>query len=70
MIFYTREDCPLCEDVEETLIALKIDYHPVDIDLDESLLKKYNAKIPVLVCNNKELYYPFTTEQLKEFTLL
>ena len=67
MIFYSRNDCPLCEDIEETLNNLAIDYCFVDIDLDESLRKKYNAKIPVLMHNNQELCFPFSTDDILKF---
>ena len=70
MIFYSRNDCPLCEDVEETLIKLKINYRFIDIDLNENLRKKYNAKVPVLIRNNQELCFPFTSDDILKFAQL
>jgi glutaredoxin len=70
MILYSRHDCPLCEDAEEVLIKLGIDYQFVDIDLDDSLRKKYNSKVPVLVNNNaKELNWPFSEDKIKILAL-
>lgn len=70
MIFYSRNDCPLCEDIEDTLNQLGISYTFVDIDSDESLKKKYNAKVPVLMHNNQELCFPFTTDDIIKFAQL
>jgi len=68
MKLYSRNDCPLCEDVEETLLSLNISYIFVDIDLDENLRKNYHTKIPVLVnLSQQELFWPFDNHQLIEF---
>ena len=68
MKLYSREDCPLCEDVEENLVRLKIKYKFVDIDQDEILRKAYHVRIPVLIKdNNQELAWPFDECQLLEF---
>ena len=68
MILYSRQDCPLCEDVEETLIRLNVDYQFIDIDLNEDLRKKYNAKVPVLVNElSEELLWPFEDDQIRLF---
>lgn len=51
--FYTRQRCPLCEDALDILepIARKRGQkvHVVDIDLDLTLLEKYNDRVPVIV---------------------
>ena len=68
MILYSRNDCPLCEDVEETLLKLNIKYTFVDIDGDRKLLQKYHVRIPVLVNSHmQELCWPFEEAELKEF---
>ena len=70
MILYSRHDCPLCEDAEEILNKLSVDYKFVDIDLDDSLRKKYNSKVPVLVNNHaQELNWPFTEDKIKSLLL-
>ena len=70
MILYSRQDCPLCEDVEEILNGLNISYDFVDIDLDDSLRKKYHVLVPVLVNDmGLELFWPFDEQQLIGFDL-
>lgn len=71
MKLYSREDCPLCEDVEENLIRLKVKYTFVDIDQDESIRQAYHVRIPVLVNDlQQELAWPFNESQLIEFIQL
>ncbi len=68
MILYSRNDCPLCEDVEDTLLRLNIAYTFIDIDADKTLLQKYHVRIPVLINNlDQELSWPFEEAELKEF---
>lgn len=69
MILYSRNDCPLCEDVEETLVRLNIAFSFVDIDEDETLRKKYHVTVPVLQNNKQqELFWPFDDVRLLEFS--
>jgi glutaredoxin len=68
MKLYSRNDCPLCEDVEDSLRILDIDYIFIDIDLNEKLRIKYHVRVPLLVNDkNQELAWPFSQEQLREF---
>ena len=68
MKLYSREDCPLCEDVEENLARLKVKYTFIDIDQDETLRKKYHVRVPVLVNDQQqELAWPFDEAQLMVF---
>ena len=68
MKLYSRNDCPLCEDVEQNLIRFGIDFQFIDIDEDKKLVKKYHVRVPVLVNNqNQELCWPFEESELKEF---
>jgi len=70
MFLYSRNDCPLCEDVEDTLIKLNISYEFIDIDANENLRKKYHVLVPVLQNNNgEELLWPFDEQQLIDFNL-
>jgi len=69
MILYSRHDCPLCEDIEETLNNLNLPYDFIDIDKDEVLRKKYHVLVPVLVNKSqKELFWPFDQQQLIKFS--
>ena len=71
MRLYSRENCPLCEEVENTLIQLNISYDFIDIDLDEKLLRKYHVKVPVLLNDqNQELLWPFDEAKIQEFIAL
>jgi hypothetical protein len=68
MNLFSRHDCPLCEDVEETLNRLNIAYNFIDIDLDEALRKKYHVLVHVLVnANGAELFWPYDEQSLLEF---
>ncbi|MCF6289304.1 MAG: glutaredoxin family protein [Proteobacteria bacterium] len=70
MILYSRQDCPLCEEVEENLIRLNLPYEFIDIDLDENLRKSYHVKIPILVNDSQQqLCWPFTQQELLEFAV-
>jgi len=70
MFLYSRNDCPLCEDVEDTLIKLNISYEFIDIDTNEKLRKKYHVLVPVLQnINGEELLWPFNEQQLIDFNL-
>lgn len=70
ILLYSRNDCPLCEDVEETLQRLNIEYKFIDIDLDETLRKKYHVKVPILLNHKQqELGWPFAESQLLTFVL-
>lgn len=67
IIFYTRQDCPLCEDIEEKLLLFGCEYKYLDIDTDEALRKKYHSQIPVISLNSKELKWPFSDPELERF---
>lgn len=68
MKLYSREDCPLCEDVEELLIRMELRYVFVDIDLDPVLRKSYHVRVPVLINDaNQELAWPFDESQVLDF---
>ncbi len=59
LTLYYREGCHLCEDLEQQLPEL-IDPNTyrlkkVDIDDDPALLQAYNARVPVLNCENIEV---------------
>lgn len=72
LLFYTTEGCHLCEYAAAMLDDLansrKFQLKPVDISESEELVARYGLTIPVLrnPCNNRELNWPFTTEQIVE----
>ncbi len=70
LIVYSREGCHLCEDMLETLrqYQSELGYHleVYDIDDDVSLLEQFNALVPVVYLNGKELMrYFFELATLK-----
>jgi glutaredoxin len=57
-VLYTRPGCHLCEEALEGLVALhregyRFDLHEVDIESDESLLRRMLERIPVLELNGE-----------------
>ena len=59
LTLYFREGCHLCEDMEQLLHELldpqSFQLHKVDIDDDEILRASYNARVPVLSCEDIEV---------------
>ena len=59
LTLYYREDCHLCEDLEQQLVELLEPgshiLRRIDIDEDETLKQAYNVRVPVLICDNIEL---------------
>jgi glutaredoxin-related protein len=65
---FSRQDCPLCEDVEDQLNGLGVQFEFIDIDESEELLKKYHVRVPVLKNSlNNSLNWPFDEKQLMDF---
>lgn len=60
---YSRSGCHLCEEMIEHLNVLKcehlFDFDVVEITGDDALEALYGVKVPVLVCNGREVchYY-------------
>ncbi|PYZ95799.1 glutaredoxin [Alteribacter lacisalsi] len=56
LTFYTKKDCPLCEEGLVLLEMLKDEYsfeiNEVDIYKDDVLLEKYQIRIPVVEAEN------------------
>jgi len=69
VLFYTKENCPLCEEAKMLLELFCDDFEQRDIhDCDEWLLA-YQLMIPVIVIDDEELYggrinYPTLGEKL------
>ncbi|WP_152655189.1 glutaredoxin family protein [Oceanobacillus sp. CFH 90083] len=57
--FYTKKNCPLCEEAKELLELLNTDHIPVeeiDIYQSDTLLEKYQLIIPVIAYKENEVY--------------
>lgn len=56
---YTKQNCPLCDEAEAALQALKqkwqLTIEKVDIYEDDSLLELYQLRIPVVKVDDKVL---------------
>ncbi len=65
--------CHLCELAESLLnecgTQVSLDWQPVEIADDDSLLNSYGIRIPVLHCSDsgEELDWPFDAQQLLAF---
>jgi len=68
--FYTTSACHLCDKAEALLWPLvepHMNLHKIDIADSESLVGAYGLRIPLLVCDGRELGWPFDQEQLADF---
>ncbi|GGP53634.1 thioredoxin family protein [Shewanella algicola] len=66
-ILYHTEGCHLCEIAQSLIEQTDIKYQHVDICDDASLAERYGISIPVLVQDDRELFWPFDVTQLQEF---
>ncbi|MDD8059241.1 MULTISPECIES: glutaredoxin family protein [Shewanella] len=66
-ILYHTEGCHLCEIAQSLIEQTDIQYHHVDICDDAALAERYGISIPVLVQDDRELFWPFDATQLQEF---
>lgn len=59
--FYTKKNCPLCEEALELLNELaremEIEVKAFDIYEDDQLLEEYQLKIPIIAVDGHELGY-------------
>ncbi|WP_226036006.1 glutaredoxin family protein [Aquibacillus saliphilus] len=59
--FYTKKNCPLCEDAKQLLYLLKDEFafelNEIDIYTDDALLEKYQLMIPVVHVAGQDIDY-------------
>jgi hypothetical protein len=70
LILFQRDDCPLCDEAYERLLAAGVaDFEPAWIDGDAALEARYGARVPVLrrERDGAELDWPFEAGPLREF---
>ncbi|WYP25756.1 glutaredoxin family protein [Alkalihalobacillus sp. FSL W8-0930] len=53
IIFYTKNQCSLCEKGKKVLDQLDLHYQSVDIYQDDALLETYMFRIPVVTVNGQ-----------------
>ena len=73
IILITGEDCPLCEEAKELLKSLHLTGFSLiekDIYTTRQIYDKYWDKIPVLLKDNQDLSWPFSSQNVKEFILI
>ena len=69
--FYTKPDCPLCDEAKSELERIKhklsfIDVEEIDITKNLGLFTKYKLMIPVLEMNGEQLFvHHIDTKKLK-----
>ena len=71
LILYTRNDCELCREMEETLAAElpKFDarIRRIEIDGDLSLEARFGTEVPVLFVNDRKAFkYRCTPAELRK----
>lgn len=72
LTLYTRQDCCLCEDMQDTLEDFKdefnFDIELVDIDRDATLKARYDTQVPVLSAGETLIcQYTLDLRALREF---
>ncbi|PWA12652.1 glutaredoxin [Pueribacillus theae] len=64
--FYTKENCPLCDEAEQILRTLQDDFsytiNKIDIYTDDSLLETYQIRIPVIEVSGQVIAEGIVTE--------
>lgn len=71
VIMYSRPRCHLCDDAREVLLAVReavpFLFEEVDIDGDDSLVKEYGIRIPVVLVDGQERFeYRVDAKALRE----
>ena len=65
---FSTDGCSLCDKVIDKLFDLSIDHgleiYVTDVSLDEELINRYGADIPVIKMSEKILRSPFSDEEL------
>ena len=67
---FSTDGCSLCEKVIDKLFDLSIDHgleiYVTDVSLDEELINRYGADLPVIKMSEKILRSPFSDAELLE----
>ena len=69
----TGSDCPLCEEAKELINSTHLNgfnFIEKDIYTSREIYTKYWDIIPVLLIENRDLCWPFSSEDIKEFILI
>ena len=71
LIIYTRNDCPMCHEMEAVIAAElpKFDAHikRIEIDGDPALEARFGTEVPVLFVNDRKAFkYRCTPAELRQ----
>lgn len=66
VILYTRDGCGLCEQASAMASSLGVDIAPKDISRSVELLERYGTSIPVLAVGERELFWPFRPDDIRD----
>ncbi len=71
LLFYTRKDCCLCEEMKSTLsqVAGRVPFalEEIDVDTSPALQEKYGNDVPVLFINGRKAFkYRLTAKELEQ----
>ena len=72
VILVTGKDCHLCEQAKDMLVGLHEDqiiFTEKDVYSKRDYLDKYWDKIPVILLEDKELFWPFNEDNIKDILL-
>ena len=56
VIFYTRQDCPLCDKAYNVLVQYGLLITVIDIDSDPKLHDRYDDCVPVVMIDGKQRF--------------
>ena len=74
LVLYYRENCHLCDAMRKALVAFSqnrqpLDWREIDIDRDTELIRRYDARVPVLCYGETEICHFFFDESALRATL-
>jgi thioredoxin reductase (NADPH) len=74
LILYYREQCDLCDAMRKALVSFShnrqsLDWREIDIDRDTALIRRYDARVPVLCHGETEICHFFFDESALRATL-
>ncbi len=71
LVLYSTDHCALCDEALELLLNMpELVGHQLmvaDISTDDVLLARFGERIPVLVCDHRQLDAPFDADDVRQF---
>ncbi len=71
LVLYSTDHCALCDEALELLLNMpELVGHQLmvaDISTDDVLLARFGERIPVLVCDQRQLDAPFDADDVRQF---